>query len=900
MPAAALYEYEQTASFPVSRRALLDAATWSRVGEVLDEAIAIADAGARSLFVERSCGDDTRLRDEVLSLLSVGDNVDVVLPATQWIEYQVGLSAAQSADPDALIGQQLGPWRVDALIAVGGMGVVYRGSRADQSFEKNVAIKVLPHGFADPELGRRFEAERHILATLDHPGIARLIDGGSSADGTPWLVMEYAEGEPVDRYCDRGKISLAQRLNLFVAICDAVQFAHQRLVVHRDLKPGNILVASDGNVKLLDFGIAAIIADPAHGSSEPTRALQAMTPLWASPEQLSGETVTTASDIYSLGVLLYRLLSGQMPYLSDPRVTSALVREISETSPMPPSDRIAGADAGADADADAGAEAQTGSVPYHAQAVQGDLDAIVLMAMRKRPGQRYQTVVQLGDDIRRFLRQEPVAARGDAVSYRAGKFVRRHRGSVALAGASLLGILLASAAALYQASVANDARQRAEEQRARAERNLVRARKLANDSLFAVHDSLRNVPGTTATRALVAEKVSLALDEMARDASGRDVDLLREAGSSWSRLAIIQSQTAGASTGETRKADGSFRHAIEMLSAAFVAQPDSADIATSLVRSLRVYGVYLATNNRVAEAPVWLQRAVTIASAFARPSPETRRLRMEASAAASSLAFYARPTKPAEIAERRNYAFSARDALEQMDGEALTDTERSELDDYRAYLYGTLARAAHTGDDGNVEWQGVLAWVQRGLAIAQARASAKPDRLYLAEQLATSHLDVAAVASELKLDEMAAQHAAAAADVRERLYTADRSDQGRVSAFAYALATLAEAQSKLPDAGPARATLERARNLLQQVSPDVLGQLDMVTAGMGIDAVAARLDGRAAATTHDAATRAALCRSAQIALASIQKQQSRWEAFHKQSLEPELDDVRREMKACIR
>lgn len=894
MPAAALYGYEQTASFPVSRRTLLDAATWSRVGEVLDEALAIADAGARSLFVERSCGDDTRLRDEVLSLLSVGDNVDVVLPATQWIEHQVGLSAAQSADPGALIGQQLGPWRVDALIAVGGMGVVYRGSRADHSFEKSVAIKVLPRGAADAELGRRFETERHILAALDHPGIARLIDGGTATDGTPWLVMEYADGEPVDRYCDQGKLSLAQRLNLFVAICDAVLFAHQRLVVHRDLKPGNILVASDGNVKLLDFGIAAIIADPAHGSSEPTRALQAMTPLWASPEQLTGETVTTASDIYSLGVLLYRLLSAQMPYQSDPRVTSTLVREIRETSPMPPSDRIAGADAGA------GAEAQTGPVPYHAQAVHGDLDAIVLMAMHKRPQQRYQTVAQFGDDIRRFLRQEPVAARGDAVSYRAGKFVRRHRGSVALAGASLLGILLASAAALYQASVANDARQRAEDERARAERNLVRARKLANDSLFAVHDSLRNVPGTTATRALVAEKVSLALDEMARDASGRDVDLLREAGSSWSRLAIIQSQTAGASTGETRKADGSFRHAIEMLSAAFVAQPESADTATSLVRSLRVYGVYLATNNRVAEAPMWLQRAVTIASAFARSSPETRRLRMEASAAASSLAFYARPTRPAEIAERRNYAFSARDALEQMDGEALTDTERSELDDYRIYLYGTLARAAHTGDDGNVEWRGVLAWVQRGLAIAQARASAKPDRLYLAEQLATNHLDVAAVASELKLDEMAVQHAAAAADVRERLYAADRADQGRVSAFAYALATLAEAQVKLPDPVPARATLERARNLLQQVSPDVLGQLDMVTAGMGIDAVAARLDGRAAATTRDAATRAALCRSAQTALASIQKQQSRWEAFHKQSLEPELDDVRREMKACIR
>lgn len=873
----------------MTRRTPLDEATWSRVGDVLDGALAIADVTDRNLFVERSCGGDTRLRDEVLSLLRVSDNVDVALPATRWIEHQVVRSGTQSGDPEALIGRQLGPWRVDALVAVGGMGVVYRGSRADKSFEKSVAIKVLPHGVADRALAPRFEAERHILATLDHPGIARLIDGGTSEDGTPWLVMEYADGEPVDRYCDQRKLSLAQRLGLFIAICEAVQFAHQRLVVHRDLKPGNILVAPDGNVKLLDFGIAAIVGDPLQEPDESAPLIRAMTPLWASPEQVNGQTVTTASDIYSLGVLLYRLLCGQMPYQSNPKDVAALVREISKAKPIPPSDRIA----------DPGA-AEAASVPFHARAVQGDLDAIALMAMHKRPEKRYQTVAQLGDDIRRFVRQEPVTARGDAVSYRAGKFLRRHRGSVALAGAGLFGILLASAAALYQASVANDARQRAETERNRAERSLVRARKLANDSLFAVHDALRNVPGTTAARALVAEKVSVALDEMARDDSRTDTGLMHEAGASWIRLAIIQSQTAGASTGETRKADGSFRHAIELLSAAFVAQPQNPDIAKDLVRSLRVYGVYLATNSRVAEAPVWLQRAVTIAAAFARPDTETRRLRMEASAAASSLAFYAREETPTARAERREFALSARDALEQLNTEALTDAERIELDDYRIYLYGTLARAAHTGNDGAVNWRGVLDWAQRALAISQMRAAANPARTYLAEQLATSHLDVMAAASELKLDELAAKHAADAADVRERLYVADRADQGRVSAFAYALATLAESQAKLPDASPARTTLERARNLMQQVSPDVLGQLDMVTAGMGINAVAARLDGRAAAATRKASARGALCQSAHAALASIQAQQARWEAFHKQSLEPELDDIRREMKVCIR
>jgi tetratricopeptide (TPR) repeat protein len=874
----------------MTRRAPLDPATWSRVGDVLDAALAIADATARSHFIEQTCGNDTRLRDEVLSLLSVGDCVDIALPATRWIEHEIGRSGSQAADPVSLVGRELGSWRVDALIATGGMGVVYRGSRADRSFEKNVAVKVLPRSAADAELAGRFAAERHILAALDHPGIARLLDGGNTADGIAWLVMEYAEGEQVDRYCDQGRRSLEHRLALYLAICDAVQYAHQRLVVHRDLKPGNILVAADGSVKLLDFGISAIIADQARDAGTPAPALQAMTPLWASPEQLDGQAVTTASDIYSLGVLLYRLLTGVMPYHTAAQDTPALLREIAGATPTPPSARVAGT----------GRDRPGTALPYSAAALQGDLDAIILMAMRRRPELRYQTVAQLGDDIRRFLRQEPVVARGDAMSYRAGKFVRRHRGSVALAGAGLFGILLTSAAALYQASVANDARQHADAERARAERNLVRARQLANDSLFAVHDSLRNVPGTTAARALVAEKVSLALDEMARDGSGGNVDLMREAGSSWSRLAIIQSQTAGASTGELASADNSFRRAIEMLAAAFVAEPTRAETAYSLARSLRIYGVYLATSNRVTEAPVWLQRAVTVAAAFSVVSPETRRLRMEASAAASSLAFYARAGSPAERGTRRAHALSARDALEQLNAEALTDAERVELDEYCIYLYGTLAQPAHTADDGRVDWQGALSWVQRALSISQTRAAANPGRIYFAEQVATGHLDVAAVASELKLHELSAQHAAHATDARERLYEADRADAGRLSTFAYALASLAEAQARLPDTGPARATLERARNLLRRVTPEILGQLDMVTAAMGLNAVASRLDGRAAAATRDAATRGALCQSAQTALTSVQQQQARWEAFHKQSLEPELDDIRREMRVCLR
>ena len=841
----------------VSERVALDAATWSKVGELLDEALAIADATERRAFVDRSCGGSTQLRDEVLSLLDADRLVDVALPETRWIDEMVEQSATSTTDPAAMIGQRLGAWRIDSLIAVGGMGAVYRGGRADESFEKTVAIKLLPRAFTRPALAARFDVERRILARLDHPGIARRLDGGTSTEGVPWLVMEYVEGVPMDRYCDEKKLPIAARLQLFAKLCDAVQYAHQHLVVHRDLKPGNIIVTTEGESKLLDFGIAAMLDAESASTNEAASNAVAMTPLWASPKQRAGASVTTASDIYSLGVLLYRLLAGHMP---DSSSTSA------------------------------------------ADALPADLDAIVQMAMQKKPQDRYVTVAQLAEDIRRFLRQEPVAARTTSVAYRATRFAQRHRGAVALAGAGLLGIVLASIVALYQANRANFARERADLERARAERGLTRARTLANESLLTVYDLLRNVPGTTPARALVAEKVAVALDEMAND-THQNADLMREAGQSWSRLAIIQSQTASASTGEITKADASFRRAISLLASTFVAQPSNSAIAYDLVRIMRVYGVYLATHNRVTEAPMWLARAVTVAAAFAAANPDTRQIRMEASAAAASLAFYARPSNSAEHATRRAHALTARDVLEQLDLEPLTPKQRTELDDYRIYFYGTLARAAHTNDEGRLDAVGVLNWAQKALAIAQTAATANPDSAQASEQLATSLLDVSAAASELKQHELAAERAADAMLVREKLHAADRADPGRLSAFTYALASVAEAQAKLSGTSATqatRATLTKARELLHDVKPELRHQLDMITAEMGINAVSARLDGRAAANTLDRNVRAALCQSAENSLGMIRKQQARWEAFHQQSLTPELDEIQSEMQPCRR
>ena len=874
----------------MTERVALDAATWSKVGELLDAVLAITDAKERRVYIDRSCGGDTHLRDEVLSLLDADRLVDVALPATRWIDELAGQRGAMTTDPARMIGQRLGAWRIDALIAVGGMGAVYRGGRADASFEKIVAIKVLPGAFGDPELASRFEAERHILASLDHPGIARLLDGGTSPEGVPWIVMEYVEGIPVDRYCDDNKLPLADRLRLFAGICDAVQLAHQHLVVHRDLKPGNILVTAEGDSKLLDFGIAAMLDSDTAIARDAASAMVAMTPLWASPEQLSGAAVTTASDTYSLGVLLYRMLTRHLPHPGQTGNPTAPVPLSRDAEPVPPSERVRHARVSATAVVP----------PYHAITLRGDFDAIVQLAMKKNPQDRYPTVAQLAEDVKRFLKLQPVSARAGSLRYRAGLFLRRHRVPVTLAGAGLAGILLASIAALHQARIADDARQLAEIERARAERSLVRTRKLANESLFAVHDALRSVPGTTTARALVAEKVATVLDEMVREAPLDDAALMAEAGQSWSRLAIIQSQTTGASSGELIKADVSFRRAIETLSRAFITEPGNTATAYGLTRSLSVYGIYLATNNRVSEATLWLTRAVIIADAFTHVSPDTRQLRMEASAAATRLAFYARPTTGPGRAERRAQAVKAREALEQLDREPLTTKQRGELDEYRIYLYGTLAEAAHTGDDGGTDTRGQLEWSQKALAIARTMAATDPANAHFADQLATSLLDVSAAADKLKLHELAAGHAAEALAVSEKLYEADRANPGRLSSFAYALATLAERQATLADDAAARATVRRASAFLQQLSPEVRETLDMVTTDMGINGVTARLDGRAAAATRDRAMRAALCRSANNALQRVRMLQPRWEAFHQQSLASELDDIQGDMKVCVR
>jgi len=400
----------------------LDPDRWSRVNELVGEALEHPPDG-REAFLDEAC-DDVEIRREVASLLAQ-DPEDV--SALERPPYPL-LDAA----PGVAAGERIGAYRVLGELGRGGMGVVYLAERADEEYERRVAIKVLKRGLDTAEIVRRFRTERQILANLQHPGIAELYEGGSTEDGRPYVVLEYVEGERIDRYCARRRLDVRRRLELVRGVCAAVETAHRHLVVHRDLKPANILVTDEGRPKLLDFGIAKLL-DPAAGAgAAPQTALgvRPMTPEYASPEQILGGPVTTAADVYALGVLLYELLTGRRPHaiaragLSSPE---ELRRAICEREPLRPSAAVT-RDAGPAADDVLAKSAERLSRRLH-----GDLDAIVLQALEKDPERRYGSVEQLSDDLRRYLEGLPVCARRSTFAYRAGKYLRRNARQVAVA-----------------------------------------------------------------------------------------------------------------------------------------------------------------------------------------------------------------------------------------------------------------------------------------------------------------------------------------------------------------------------------------------------------------------------------------------------------------------------------
>jgi tetratricopeptide (TPR) repeat protein len=476
-----------------------------RIEKIFYEALTAREE-AREDLIRSQCGGDSALIEEVHSLLEACETEERVTVSR--------LSESRPGPENQTAHQRVGPYEIDRLLGRGGMGAVYLAHRADGQFEQKVAIKLIDLPLATALFRERFRQERQILAELQHPYIARLLDGGVTAAGDPYLVMEYVDGVPIQRFCEERRLSMPERLALFMRVCEAVQFAHQNLIVHRDLKPDNILVAEDGTPRLLDFGTAKLLSPSlSRPGSELTRdGYQSFTPQYASPEQVLGNPITTASDTYSLGVLLYLLLTGTHPYELKEMTTAEMLRVICKEAPRRPS-QAAGA----------------------GQRLDADLEAILLKALRKEPRERYLTAERLAADIRAYLAGQPVAARQGTLHYRAGKFIRRNR--LALAGTAALAMTLLAGVigVFWQARVAT-------EERRKAEARSADLRQLSNSLLSELDEAIKELPGSTDAQKLLVTRVLEHLDRMAKDAEGdrrTQLDLI----DAYTRLGNLQGNT---------------------------------------------------------------------------------------------------------------------------------------------------------------------------------------------------------------------------------------------------------------------------------------------------------------------------------------------------------------------
>jgi tetratricopeptide (TPR) repeat protein/tRNA A-37 threonylcarbamoyl transferase component Bud32 len=482
----------------------------------------------RAAFLERSCAQDPELRAQVERLLAAHDRAGDFISSPAIPEPAEGNAASVG-----WVGRLVGPYRVVREIGRGGMGAVYLAERADGQYQQRVALKVIKRGMDTDQVLARFRAERQILASLDHPNIARLLDGGSTEQGVPFFAMEYIEGEPIDAWADRRALSVEERLRLFLQVCAAVTYAHQHLVVHRDIKPLNILVTVDGVPKLLDFGIAKVLHEDPDQATSTVTGMRLLTPEYASPEQVEGRHATTASDVYSLGVVLYELLTGRSPYRPRSRAPLDVVEAVRTTDPERPS--------------------SIGGTEKLRRRLRGDLDIILLTALRKEPARRYQSVEQFAGDLRRHLEGLPVRARPDTFGYRAGKFVRRNRVPVAAGLLLALALLGGTAATAYQAQQARAAQ-------ARAERRFADVRKLANAVLFDYHDAIKDLRGARPVRERLVRDALGYLDGLARE-SREDPSLQRELAGAYRRVGDLQGGEPG-SLGDNDGAISSYGKAL--------------------------------------------------------------------------------------------------------------------------------------------------------------------------------------------------------------------------------------------------------------------------------------------------------------------------------------------------
>jgi serine/threonine protein kinase len=568
-----------------------------RVEVIFHEALATPEA-LRPAALKILCKGDVALLEEVLALLK----------ASELEERETTLCQTdRETRPDALLAHgRIGPYALDRLVGRGGMGAVYLAHRADGQFEQQVAIKLIDLPFITNLFRERFRQERQILARLGHPNIARMLDGGVSDGGELYLVMEFADGLPIQKYCEQRSLSIRERIELFKSVCAAVRFAHQNLVVHRDLKPDNIIVLEDGTPKLLDFGTAKLLSDAAPvGEGEFTRhGFHSYTPHYASPEQVLGRPISTASDIYSLGVLLFLLTTGVLPYELKEFTTEEMVRVICEEPPPRPSDIADGA-------------------------LDSDIDAIILKALRKEPEERYASVDRLIADLQAYLDGRPVAAHQDSFRYHALKFARRNKLALAASALLLVTLVAGIAGVAWQARIANVERTKAE---ARTED----LRKLSNSLLSEFDEAIQKLPGSTPAQKLLVGTVLEHLDRAAKDASG-DPQMQLDLANAYIRLGNVQGNPYDQNIGDSNGALTSLEKALSIATALVREQPNNTAAAHALGWAQQSRSEVFFGMGKTAEAVATMRAAAATYEALAlRPGAKIEAL-MDAATAYGGL-----------------------------------------------------------------------------------------------------------------------------------------------------------------------------------------------------------------------------------------------------------------------
>jgi non-specific serine/threonine protein kinase/serine/threonine-protein kinase len=614
----------------------MNSGEWARI-KALFEAVLPIPSEQRDEWLDAHCPDESDRR-EVRSLLSVYDEEPEFLEAgtTEGLGELFLEAMASGAE-----GKRIGPYRLVREIGRGGMGVVYEALR-EGDFAQRVAIKLVRPEWNNEALVERFRYERRILARLEHPGIARLFDGGTTEEGAPYFVMEFVDGAPIHDYCREHELDMRGRVELFARVCAAVEHAHANLVLHRDLKPGNILVTADGQPKLLDFGIAKLLSEEAESSPELTRnGPRPLTPEFASPEQAAGGRVTTASDVYSLGVILYVLLTGKRPYELAELTTLEALKAICEWDPQRPSSVVEGASR---------------------RVLAGDLDNIVMKSLRKEPAERYPSVRALADDLRAWSGGWPVLASSGTLRYQAGKLLRRYKLQVVAAGCVLLALAAGGVATAWEARVAR-------RERDRAQNRFRQVREFSRSLLFEVHESLRKLPGATEPRQLLLARAVQFLDGLAKDASN-DTALELELGEGYRRLGHVQGSSFSDNVGDRKAAIRSFEKAAVLGEEVVRRQPRLLDARILLTGAYDDLTLAWLEEGDAARAETAFGRHRAVVEVMERDHPRDVRARISVATSHSNLAFYR--TRKNDNAGAKEYyrkatgAFAALAAQEQV------------------------------------------------------------------------------------------------------------------------------------------------------------------------------------------------------------------------------------------